>query len=98
MACFRHLRSVVALLAACSIWVGGAATLYAQAPATAPAPGGTSTTATQLPTPPRTPENASPAAQAQRAAVQPFNNAPVWRQVRSNTPGSTTTTVVGRET
>ena len=58
----------------------GAATSYAQ----------------QTPTPAPTPENSSPAAEAQRQVVQPLNNAPVWREVRAH--GPQTTTVVGRET
>jgi len=52
--------------------------------------------AQQLPTPAPTAENASPAAEAQRQVDQPLNNAPVWREVRSH--GPQTTTVVGRET
>ena len=51
---------------------------------------------TQTATPAPTPENSSPAAEAQRQATQPLNNAPVWREVRSGAPQ--TTTVVGRET
>jgi formate dehydrogenase subunit gamma len=50
----------------------------------------------QSATPAPTPENTSPAAQAQRQSTQPFNNAPIWREVRSGAPQ--TTTVVGRET
>jgi len=50
----------------------------------------------QAPTPAPTPENASPAAEVQRAGNQPLNNSPIWREVRSGTPQ--TTTVVGRET
>src|SRR5215472_2234398 len=50
----------------------------------------------QTPTPAPTPENASPAAAAQRQQTQPLNNAPVWRDVRSGAPQ--TTTVRGRET
>jgi formate dehydrogenase subunit gamma len=50
----------------------------------------------QTPTPVPTPENTSPAAAAQRQATQPLNNAPVWREVRSGAPQ--TTTVRGRET
>jgi formate dehydrogenase subunit gamma len=50
----------------------------------------------QTPTPAPTTENASPAAQVQRATNQPLNNAPVWREVRSGTPARTT--VTGRET
>jgi len=50
----------------------------------------------QTPTPAPTPENASPAAAAQRQGTQPLNNAPVWREVRSGTPQ--VTTIVGRET
>ncbi|HVR92336.1 MAG TPA: formate dehydrogenase subunit gamma [Casimicrobiaceae bacterium] len=87
-------RSAVALLAALSFSFLGANLSYAQAPT--PAPSSESASSTQIPTPPRTPENSSPAAAAQRQGVQPFNNAPVWREVRSNTPGITT--VVGRET
>ena len=52
--------------------------------------------AQQEPTPAPTQENTSPAAAAQRQQAQPLNNAPVWREVRSGTPQ--TTTVVGRET
>ena len=51
---------------------------------------------TQVSTPAPTPENSGPAAAAQRQQVQPLNNAPVWREVRSGAPQ--TTTVVGRET
>ena len=51
---------------------------------------------TQVPTPAPTPENSGPAAAAQRQTVQPLNNAPVWREVRSGTPAKTT--VTGRET
>jgi len=91
-------RSAVALLAALSFSLIGAGTSFAQAPTPAPSAGSSSSSSTQIPTPPRTPENTSPAAEAQRQEVQPFNNAPVWREVRSNTPGTTTTTVVGRET
>ena len=47
-------------------------------------------------TPAPTPENASPAAAAQRQVNQPLNNAPVWREVRSGAPQ--VTTVTGRET
>lgn len=50
----------------------------------------------QTPTPAPTAENASPAAAAQRQQTQPLNNAPVWRDVRSGAPQ--TTTVRGRET
>jgi len=50
----------------------------------------------QAPTPAPTPENASPSAEVQRAANQPLNNAPVWREVRSGSPARTT--VTGRET
>lgn len=50
----------------------------------------------QIPPAAPTPENASPAAQAQRQSTQPLNNAPVWREVRSGAPQ--VTTVVGRET
>ena len=89
-------RSAIALLAALSFSFLGASLSYAQAPA--PAATSESSSPAQIPTPPPTPENSSPAAAAQRQQVQPFNNAPVWREVRSNTPGTTTTTVVGRET
>jgi formate dehydrogenase subunit gamma len=89
-------RSAVALLAALSFSLIGASASFAQAPA--PSAESSSSSSTQIPTPSRTPENTSPAAEAQRQQVQPFNNAPVWREVRSNTPGTTTTTVVGRET
>jgi formate dehydrogenase subunit gamma len=47
-------------------------------------------------TPAPTPQNESPAAEAQRQLTQPLNNAPVWREIRSGAPQ--TTTVVGRET
>ena len=87
-------RSAAALLAAVSFALAGASASLAQAPA--PAPTSESTSSTQIPTPPRTTENSGPAAEARRQAVQPFNNAPVWREVRSN--GPQTTTVVGRET
>nr|MDQ6923874.1 cytochrome b/b6 domain-containing protein [Pseudomonadota bacterium] len=87
-------RLAVALLAALSLSFLGASFSYAQAPT--PAPSSESSSSTQIPTPPLTPENSSPAAEAQRQAVQPLNNAPVWRGVRSNAPA--TTTVVGRET
>ena len=50
----------------------------------------------QSATPAPTPENTSPSAEAQRQVTQPLNNAPVWREVRSGAPQ--TTTVVGRET
>ena len=89
-------RSAVALLAALSFSLIGASASFAQAPT--PAPTSESSSSAQISTPPRTPENTSPAAEAQRQQVQPFNNAPVWREIRSNTPGTTTTTVVGRET
>ena len=85
-------RSAVALLAALSFSILGASSSFAQAPA----PASESSSSAQTPTPPRTPENSSSAAEAQRQGVQPFNNAPVWREVRSNAPQ--TTTVVGRET
>jgi formate dehydrogenase subunit gamma len=91
-------RSAVALLAALSFSILGASASFAQAPTPAATSESSSSSSTQIPTPPRTPENTSPAAEAQRQAVQPFNNAPVWREIRSNTPGTTTTTVVGRET
>ena len=91
-------RSAIALLAALLVSIVGASASFAQAPAPAPSADGSSSSSTQIPTPPRTPENTSPAAEAQRQQVQPLNNAPVWREVRSNMPGTTTTTVVGRET
>ncbi len=50
----------------------------------------------QLPTPAPSAQNASPAAAAQRQVVQPLNNAPVWRDVRSGAPA--VTQVRGRET
>ena len=50
----------------------------------------------QSSTPAPTPQNESPAAQAQRQVTQPLNNAPVWREIRSGAPQ--TTTVRGRET
>ena len=87
-------RSAIAVLAALSLSFLGASFSYAQAPA--PAPTSESSSSAQIPTPPPTPENSSPAAEAQRQQVQPFNNAPVWREVRSKGPA--TTTVVGRET
>ena len=83
-------RWTVALLALLSFSFLGASFAAAQAP-----PADTSIP-TQIPTPPPTPNNSSPAAEAQRQGVQPFNNAPVWREVRSGAPQ--TTTVVGRET
>jgi len=91
---FPLVRPALALLAAISLCLVGLGSSYAQSPE--PAPASTSTSSTQIPTPPRTTENSSPAAAAERQGVQPFNNAPVWREIRSNTPG--TTTVVGRET
>ena len=87
-------RSAVALLAALSFSLLEASFSYAQAPT--PAPSSESSSSAQIATPRPTPENSSPAAEAQRQAVQPLNNAPVWRGVRSNAPA--TTTVVGRET
>jgi formate dehydrogenase subunit gamma len=83
-------RSAVALLAVFSLSILAASPAFAQG--SVPAPTGSA----QTPTPPPTPENSSAAAQAQRQAAQPFNNAPVWREVRSGAPQ--TTTVVGRET
>jgi formate dehydrogenase subunit gamma len=71
----------VAPLAVAALWFAAAGVSYAQ---------------TQAPTPAPTPENSSPAAAAQRQVVQPLNNAPVWREVRSGTPQ--VTTVRGRET
>ena len=50
----------------------------------------------QQSTPAPNAQNSGPAAEAQRQQVQPLNNAPVWREVRSGTPA--TTTVTGRET
>ncbi len=50
----------------------------------------------QLPTPAPNAQNASPAAETQREAAQPLNNAPVWRDVRSGAPA--VTQVRGRET
>ncbi len=87
-------RSTVALVAALSFSIAIADSVNAQTPATTPT--SQSATSTQIPTPPRTSENSGPAAEAQRQGVQPFNNAPVWREVRSTAPQ--TTTVVGRET
>jgi formate dehydrogenase subunit gamma len=52
--------------------------------------------ATSSATPAPTPQNASPQAEARREVNQPLNNAPVWRDVRSGAPQ--TTTVIGRET
>ena len=83
-------RSAVALLAAFSFSILAASSALAQGNAPA------STSSAQIPTPPSTSENSSAAAQAQRQGAQPFNNAPVWREVRSAAPQ--TTTVVGRET
>ncbi len=80
MADFPIARIAAPVLAA--LWIFAAGAAYAQ-----PA---------QVPTPAPTPENASPAAAAQRQAAQPLNNAPVWREVRSGRPG--VTTVRGRET
>jgi formate dehydrogenase subunit gamma len=71
----------VASLVVAALWFALASMSYAQ---------------TQTPTPARTPENSSPAAEAQRQAAQPLNNAPVWREVRSGAPQ--VTTVRGRET
>jgi formate dehydrogenase subunit gamma len=71
----------VASLVIAALWFAAASVSYAQ---------------TQTPTPALTPENSSPAAAAQRQAVQPLNNAPIWREVRSGTPQ--VTTVRGRET
>jgi len=71
----------VASLVVAVLWFAAAGASYAQ---------------TQTPTPALTPENSSPAAAAQRQAVQPLNNAPIWREVRSGTPQ--VTTVRGRET
>jgi formate dehydrogenase subunit gamma len=71
----------VASLVVAALWFAAASVSYAQ---------------TQAPTPAPTPENSSPAAEAQRQAVQPLNNAPIWREVRSGTPA--VTTVRGRET
>lgn len=72
--------SRAALLVA-ALWLTVAGSAHAQA---------------QLPTPAPTPDNTSPAAQAQRQVVQPLNNAPIWREVRSGAPQ--VTTVSGRET
>jgi len=71
----------VATLVVAALWFAATSVSYAQ---------------TQTPTPAPTPENSSPAAEAQRQSVQPLNNAPVWREVRSGAPG--VTTVRGRET
>jgi formate dehydrogenase subunit gamma len=70
-----------ASLLAAALFFVATATAYAQAQQSTPAPNA---------------ENSGPAAQAQRAQVQPLNNAPVWREVRSGTPAKTT--VTGRET
>jgi formate dehydrogenase subunit gamma len=86
----RVVRWAAAFLTALSLSLPGAGLSHAQAPA----PQGAYST--QTPTPPRTSDNSGPAAEAQRQGVQPFNNAPVWREVRSS--GPQTTTVVGRET
>ena len=59
-------RSAVALLAALSFSLVGANASFAQAPA--PNAESSSSSSTQIPTPPRTPENTSPAAEAQRQA------------------------------
>jgi formate dehydrogenase subunit gamma len=64
---------------------------YMAAGAQAPAPN-----ANPSATPAPTQQNASPTAEANVERVQPLNNAPVWREVRSGAPQ--TTTVVGRET
>src|SRR6266403_5695144 len=77
----RHSIAQVASLAVAALCFAAASVSYAQ---------------TQAPTPAPTPENSSPAAEAQRQAVQPLNNAPIWREVRSGTPA--VTTVRGRET
>jgi formate dehydrogenase subunit gamma len=50
----------------------------------------------QQATPAPNAENSGPVAEAQRQQTQPLNNAPVWREIRSGTPA--TTTVTGRET
>jgi formate dehydrogenase subunit gamma len=68
-------------LVVAALFVVATSVAYAQAQQSTPAP---------------TPENASPAAAAQRQQAQPLNNAPVWREVRSGAPQ--TTTVTGRET
>jgi formate dehydrogenase subunit gamma len=82
-------RWTLAILAAFSLSIPASST-FAQGNAPV------SAAVAQTPTPSATPENSSAAAQAERQAVQPFNNAPVWREVRSASPQ--TTTVVGRET
>ena len=69
-----------AALALAAAWIFTAGPAYAQYEAT-PAP---------------TPENSSSEAAAKRQDAQPLNNAPVWREVRSGAPQ--TTTVRGRET
>jgi formate dehydrogenase subunit gamma len=81
----RSPRAAGALLFA--IALGWFALAAAQAPATNQNPSAT---------PAPTPQNTSPAAEAKVELVQPLNNAPVWREVRSGAPQ--TTTVVGRET
>jgi formate dehydrogenase subunit gamma len=68
-------------LVVAALWFAGAGIAYGQ---------------TQAPTPAPTKENSSSGAEANRQAVQPLNNAPVWREVRSGTPQ--VTTVRGRET
>lgn len=50
----------------------------------------------QVPTPAPTVQNAAAGAEAERQVVQPLNNAPVWRDVRSGAPQ--VTQVRGRET
>jgi formate dehydrogenase subunit gamma len=70
-----------AVLLAAALWLNAAGSAYAQ---------------DQLSTPAPTAQNASPSAEAQRAAAQPLNNAPVWRDVRSGAPQ--VTQVRGRET
>ena len=60
------------------------------------APPVTNPAVAQTATPAPDSNNAAPAAEARRQITQPFNNAPVWREVRSGVPQFTT--VPGRET
>ena len=82
-----------ALIFLTALWLSAPGAAGAQQPAANQAQ---QQTPAQTPTPVPTPENTSPAAAAQRQQSQPLNNAPVWREVRSGAPQ--TTTVRGRET
>jgi formate dehydrogenase subunit gamma len=84
-----------ALIFLTALWMFASGGAGAQQPAAPQAQEQTPVQA-QTPTPVPTPENTSPAAAAHRQASQPLNNAPVWREVRSGAPQ--TTTVRGRET